>query len=65
MVTELATKAQCKALSLFGWPNIPHLTFFPSRQETIENHKMNSDDFSVIDGNIFAHAERGWLTISP
>ena len=49
MVTESATKAQCKALSLFGWPNIPHLTFFSSRQETIENHKMNPDDFSVID----------------
>ena len=32
--------------------------FFSSRQETIENHKMNSDDFSVIDENIFAHAER-------
>ena len=32
-----------------GWPNVPHLTFFSSRQETIENHKMNPDDFSVID----------------
>ena len=32
-----------------GWPNVPHLTFFSSRQETIENHKINPDDFSVID----------------
>ena len=56
MVTELATKGQAKALSLFGrlaGRMFLNLTFFPSSQETIEDHKMTPDDFSTPDSSRF------------